>query len=319
MLTTLVNFTGTTGAALGSLPKGALALGGDGSFHGTTTAEAKSGYGLTVVDERRSLEAIHTLASRHTVELVATNLAGHAIPAEFADRRTAYVDLVVHEILPATAGLARFCDVFCDPTAFTPEESRRILLAGRELGLTPRIHADEFEACGGAELAAEVGALQIHRAGGRGAVQEQRLQAECLDVGLQGLYVQRTMHRIARLRMRKLEVELHRGRQADAGAPEADARRRVATQRAPRVRDDRGAGRGLCCGGFLGHRCARGQRSAGNACSKAGGKPRSCRISRAVALGSKMSIRSSQASNSGAGRRPSTRRAYSASWKEVVW
>lgn len=135
-------------------------------LYGTTTAEAKSGYGLTVADERRSLEAIRDLGSRHAVELVPTNLAGHALPAEFAERRSAYVDLVVREILPATADLARFCDVFCDPSAFTPAESRRILLAGRELGLTPRIHADEFGASGGAELAAELGAISADHLGG---------------------------------------------------------------------------------------------------------------------------------------------------------
>ena len=128
---------------------------------GTTTAEAKSGYGLTRDDELKQLRAIRAAAADHPVDLVPTLLAAHEIPPEHRDRRERYVDLVCEDIVPATAeaGLARFCDVFCEEGVFTPEESRRVLLAGREHGLLPRLHADEFVDSGGAELAAELGAL----------------------------------------------------------------------------------------------------------------------------------------------------------------
>jgi imidazolonepropionase len=128
---------------------------------GTTTAEAKSGYGLTRDDELKQLRAIQTGAAAHPVDLLPTLLAAHEIPPEHRDSRQRYVDLICDEIVPATAeaGLARFCDVFCEKGVFTPEESRRVLLAGKEHGLAPRLHADEFVDSGGAELAAELGAL----------------------------------------------------------------------------------------------------------------------------------------------------------------
>ncbi len=128
---------------------------------GTTTAEAKSGYGLTLDDELKQLRAIRSAAADHPVDLVPTLLAAHEIPPEHRDTRQRYVDLVCDEIVPAAAeaGLARFCDVFCERGVFSPEESRRVLLAGKEHGLRPRLHADEFVDSGGAELAAELGAL----------------------------------------------------------------------------------------------------------------------------------------------------------------
>ncbi len=128
---------------------------------GTTTAEAKSGYGLTRDDELKQLRAIRTAAADHPVDLVPTLLAAHEIPPEHRDSRDRYVDLICDEIVPATAeaGLASFCDVFCEEGVFSPEESRRVLTAGREHGLAPRLHADEFVDSGGAELAAELGAL----------------------------------------------------------------------------------------------------------------------------------------------------------------
>ena len=128
--------------------------------HGTTTAEAKSGYGLALDPELRQLRAIRAASDSHPVDLVATLLAAHEVPPEHRQARERYVDLVCEEIVPAAAeaGLARFCDVFCEQGVFTVEESRRVLRAGAEHGLEPRLHADEFVDSGGAELAAELGA-----------------------------------------------------------------------------------------------------------------------------------------------------------------
>ena len=129
--------------------------------HGTTTAEAKSGYGLTLDDEIKQLRAIRDAADAHAVDLVPTLLAAHEVPPEHRQARERYVDLVCEEIVPAAAeaGLARFCDVFCENGVFSVEESRRVLEAGVRWGLSPRLHADEFEDSGGAALAAELGAL----------------------------------------------------------------------------------------------------------------------------------------------------------------
>ena len=129
--------------------------------HGTTTAEAKSGYGLNLDDEVKQLEAIRAASGRHAVDLVPTLLAAHETPPEYREDRQGYLDVVCEEIIPAVAagGLARFCDVFCEEGVFTADESRRVLVAGREHGMAPRLHADEFVDSGGAELAAELGAL----------------------------------------------------------------------------------------------------------------------------------------------------------------
>lgn len=127
---------------------------------GTTTAEAKSGYGLSTADELKQLRAIHRGAADHPVEVVATLLAAHEFPPEYRHDREGYVELVCNEITPAAAeaGLARFCDVFCEQGVYTVEQSRRVLEAGARHGLVPRLHADEFVDSGGATLAAEVGA-----------------------------------------------------------------------------------------------------------------------------------------------------------------
>jgi imidazolonepropionase len=128
---------------------------------GTTTAEAKSGYGLTTADELKQLRAIRRAGAAHAVELVPTLLAAHEVPPEWRHDRARYVDLVCAEIVPAAAEekLARFCDVFCEQGVFSVEDSRRVLAAGASYGLAPRLHADEFVDSGGAELAAELGAL----------------------------------------------------------------------------------------------------------------------------------------------------------------
>jgi imidazolonepropionase len=128
---------------------------------GTTTAEAKSGYGLTQEDELKQLRAIRRASEGHPVDLVPTLLAAHEVPPEHRRDRGRWVDLICEEIVPATAaaGLARFCDVFCEEGVFTAAESRRVLEAGVRHGLSPRLHADEFVDSGGAALAAELGAL----------------------------------------------------------------------------------------------------------------------------------------------------------------
>ena len=128
---------------------------------GTTTIEAKSGYGLSTADELKSLRALKRVAAAHPLDLIPTFMGAHEIPDEYRERRGAYIDLLVDEMIPAVAleGLARYCDVFCEDHVFTVEESRRILLAAKSCGLEPRIHADEIECTGGAELAADVGAV----------------------------------------------------------------------------------------------------------------------------------------------------------------
>jgi imidazolonepropionase len=126
--------------------------------HGTTAAEAKTGYGLTLEDERKSLDAIEALRA-HPVRLVPTFLGAHEIPDEHRADPEAYVRLLTDEMIPALGRRAAFCDVFCEAGVFTVEQSRRILEAGKRAGMRPKIHADEFAPTGGAELAAEVGAV----------------------------------------------------------------------------------------------------------------------------------------------------------------
>ena len=127
---------------------------------GTTTAEAKSGYGLDLASERRMLSAIRTVAAGQPVELTATFMGAHEIPVEFRDRRGDYVREIIDVMIPAIAAeqLADWCDVFCEHGVFTPDESRDILEAGQRHGLKARIHADELALSGGSRVAAEVGA-----------------------------------------------------------------------------------------------------------------------------------------------------------------
>jgi len=125
---------------------------------GTTTAEAKSGYGLDVETEVRMLKAVARLNSMQPIELVATFIGAHEVPPDFRGRQTDYVRQVIDEMIPAAAPYAEWCDVFCDKGFFTPEESQAILEAGARAGLKPRIHADELAASGGSQVAAAVGA-----------------------------------------------------------------------------------------------------------------------------------------------------------------
>ena len=128
---------------------------------GTTTCEIKSGYGLTIDSELKMLRAIAALAGDkdQRIELVPTFMGAHEVPFEFRHRRSAYVDHVVDEMIPAVAtqGIAEWCDVFCETGVFTPEETRRILLAARAAGMKLRLHADELGASGGSRVAAELG------------------------------------------------------------------------------------------------------------------------------------------------------------------
>jgi imidazolonepropionase len=131
--------------------------------HGTTTVEGKTGYGLDTATEARCLALMNALAEKPGLPaVVPTFLGAHTIPPEFRgspDDRTRYVDLVVEEMLPAFAGKARFCDVFCEATAFTVEETRRILERARDLGYLLKLHANQLNPSGGARLAAEFGAV----------------------------------------------------------------------------------------------------------------------------------------------------------------
>lgn len=129
-------------------------------LHGTTTVEAKSGYGLTTDSEVRQLQAAKLVASSHPVDVVSTFMGAHAIPPEYKHAPEAFVDLIIDEMLPMVAAedLAVFCDVFCEEGVFSVEQSRRILLAAREHGFKLKLHADELVPLGGAQLAAELGA-----------------------------------------------------------------------------------------------------------------------------------------------------------------
>jgi imidazolonepropionase len=129
--------------------------------HGTTTLEVKSGYCLNPAGEVKMLEAIRRLDELQAVDLHANFCGAHEVPPEYKGRTDAYVDVVVKEMLPAVASarLARYVDVFCEEGVFSIEQSRRILEAGARHGLRAKFHADEFVTLGGAELAAEIGAL----------------------------------------------------------------------------------------------------------------------------------------------------------------
>jgi imidazolonepropionase len=129
--------------------------------HGTTTVEVKSGYGLTTADELKMLEAARRLGALQPAEIHANFCGAHEVPPDFRGRTDAYVDLVVDEMLPAVTErrLAEYVDVFCEEGVFSVAQARRVLAAGARRGLRAKFHADEFVTLGGAELAAELGAL----------------------------------------------------------------------------------------------------------------------------------------------------------------
>lgn len=157
--------------------------------HGVTTVEAKSGYGLSLEHEIKQLEVSKKLQQNHHMDIVSTFMGAHAIPLADKDDPERFVDQVIDEMIPEVArrGLATFNDVFCERGVFTPEQSRRILEAGKEHGLIPKIHADEIEPYGGAELAAEVGAISadhLLRASSQGI--EQMAERDVIAVLLPG-------------------------------------------------------------------------------------------------------------------------------------
>lgn len=128
---------------------------------GTTTVEAKSGYGLATEHELKALQVIKNLNDRHAMDIVATFMGAHLVPAEYKNNREEYIRLICEEMIPLVAkqGIAKFNDVFCEADTFTVEESRQVLEAGKKYGLRPKIHADEIEAIGGSILAGEIGAI----------------------------------------------------------------------------------------------------------------------------------------------------------------
>lgn len=138
--------------------------------HGTTTAEAKTGYGLDTPTELKLLDAIAQLDAQHPIDLVPTFLGAHAIPTEYQGREDEYTELVIREMLPAIAEskisnsqfpIPKFVDVFCENGAFTLAQSRRILEEAQLLGFGLKIHVDEFEPLGGTRLGVELGAISV--------------------------------------------------------------------------------------------------------------------------------------------------------------
>ena len=130
-------------------------------LQGVTTVEAKSGYGLDWNTERKQLEVAKLLHEQHPIDVVSTFMGAHAVPLHFKENPEGFVDLIIHEMIPAVAQakLAEFNDVFCEKGVFTPKQAKKILEAGKKFGLKAKIHADEIEPYEGAELAAELGAI----------------------------------------------------------------------------------------------------------------------------------------------------------------
>jgi len=137
---------------------------------GTTTVEIKTGYGLDTASELKMLQAIAAIEAAHPMDVVPTFLGAHAVPPEYKGQTDKYIDLIITEMLPAVhkwymnasfkvQDASLFCDVFCEANAFDPEQSRRVLQTGLELGLPGKIHADEFQNLGGVALAVELGAV----------------------------------------------------------------------------------------------------------------------------------------------------------------
>jgi len=150
---------------------------------GVTTVEGKSGYGLDAATEIKQLEVMAQLGREHVVEVVPTFMGAHAVPAEYKGRTDEFVEYLLQSVLPVVAQrkLAEFCDVFCEKGVFSVEQSRRLLRAAQGLGMKTKVHADEIVSFGGAELAAELGAVSaehllhasdegIHRMGEAGVI-----------------------------------------------------------------------------------------------------------------------------------------------------
>ncbi|MFC2161071.1 imidazolonepropionase [Acidobacteriota bacterium] len=130
-------------------------------LHGTTTAEAKSGYGLNTKDELKQLRVIKEANQIHVVDLVSTFLGAHEIPVEYKTKKSEYIKLIIQEMLPEikNQNLAEFFDIFCEDGVYSVEDTRKLVEAAQQSGLKIKIHTDEFSALGGAELAAEMNAV----------------------------------------------------------------------------------------------------------------------------------------------------------------
>ncbi|EYE89520.1 imidazolonepropionase [Fervidicella metallireducens AeB] len=128
---------------------------------GVTTVEGKSGYGLDYDTEIKQLEVMNELEKVHPIEIAKTFLGAHAVPKEYKGREDEFIDFIIEKVLPTVVerDLAEFCDIFCEKNVFTVEQSRRLLNKAKELGMKTKIHADEIVQLGGAELAAEIGAV----------------------------------------------------------------------------------------------------------------------------------------------------------------
>lgn len=128
---------------------------------GVTTVECKSGYGLNLEDELKTLRVYKRLEQQHSIHIVPTFLGAHTIPPEFKNDRDGYISLIIDEMIPAVAeeGLAEFCDVFVEDSAFSVDEARQILVTAQAAGLASKLHADQLTSCGGAELAGELEAV----------------------------------------------------------------------------------------------------------------------------------------------------------------
>ena len=151
----------TRGSSIGSLERKAGRFLDAMLRLGVTTVECKSGYGLDLHNELKQLEVYRRLAGKHGVTLVPTFLGAHVVPREFRHDRAAYIRLLCDELIPTVArrNLAKFCDIFIEQGAFSIEEARQVLLVAQEHGLGVKVHADQLSDCGGALLAAEMGAV----------------------------------------------------------------------------------------------------------------------------------------------------------------
>lgn len=184
------------GASSSALKSRALRHLQEFAAHGTTTLEAKSGYGLNWKSEFKSLEILNELHQEQALDIASTFLGAHVVPPEYRRRADAFVDLLVRRWVPAvaTAGLAEFCDVFCDRGAFSVAQARRVLMAGRACGLVPRMHAEQLANTGATRLAIELNAAsadhleKVHesdiRALGLSNVVATLLPGSCFHLGL---------------------------------------------------------------------------------------------------------------------------------------
>ena len=180
--------------------------------HGVTTIEGKSGYGMNLETELKQLRVIKKLKDKHVIDIVPTFMGAHAVPAEFKGREDDFVDHLINDMLPIIAEekLAEFNDVFCEKDVFTPEQSERVLEAGKQYGLIPKIHADEIAPYGGAELAAKTGAISA----------EHLLKAS--DEGIQAMAKAGTIACLLPATALYLREEAAQGRKMiDAGVPVA--------------------------------------------------------------------------------------------------